>query len=85
MVSPISNVTQTQPVAQTTSTSKSAQSKPQAVTNTTSTDSVHLSQAAQAMVTAMKEATETPFQTAQEASRGDLQAVRLLAREKAEG
>jgi hypothetical protein len=35
------------------------------------------------MLAAMQEATETPFQTAKEASQGDLQAQRLLAKEAA--
>jgi hypothetical protein len=82
MVSAISNATQTQPVAQSTGTSaqKPAQSKPQSATTT---DSVQLSQAAQAMLAALQEARETPAQTAQEASLGDLQAKRLLAKEAA--
>jgi hypothetical protein len=42
-------------------------------------DSVHISNAAKA---ALQELTETRFQTAQEASRGDLQVRRLLAKEK---
>jgi hypothetical protein len=82
MVSAISNATQTQPVAQSTgaSTQKPTQSKPQSAT---STDSVQLSQTAQAMLAALQEARETPAQTAQEASLGDLQAKRLLAQEAA--
>jgi hypothetical protein len=43
-------------------------------------DTAQLSSAAQA---ALKEATETPVQTSKEASSGDLQAQRLLARESA--
>jgi hypothetical protein len=62
------------------STQKPTQSKPQSAT---STDSVQLSQAAQAMLAALQEASETPAQTAQEASLGDLQAKRLLAKEAA--
>jgi hypothetical protein len=82
MVSAISNATQTQPVAQSmgASTQKPTQSKPQSAT---STDSVRLSQAAQAILAALQEVRETPAQTAQEASLGDLQAKRLLAKEAA--
>ena len=82
MVSAISNATQTQPVAQSmgASTQKPTQSKPQSAT---STDSVQLSQAAQAMLAALQEARENPAQTAQEARLGDLQAQRLLAKEAA--
>ena len=49
------------------------QSKPQP----TATDTVQISSAGKA---ALQEATETPAQTAQEASRGDVQAQRKLAR-----
>ncbi len=45
---------------------------------------VHISDAAKQALQAMtKEATETSYQTAQEASHGDLQAQRLLAKEAA--
>ena len=82
MVSAISNATQTQPVAQSmgASTQKPTQSKPQSATTT---DSVQLSQTAQAMLATLQEAGETPAQTAKEASLGDLQAKRLLAKEAA--
>jgi hypothetical protein len=82
MVSPISNATQSQPVAQPkeTSTQKATQSKPQSAT---SPDTVQLSTAAQATLAALKEATENPAQTASEAGNGDLQAQRLLATETA--
>jgi hypothetical protein len=82
MVSAISNAAQTQPVAQSTETSaqKPTQSKPQSATTT---DSVQLSQTAQAMLATLQEAGETPAQTAKEASLGDLQAKRLLAKEAA--
>jgi hypothetical protein len=82
MTGVISNVTQTQPVAQSTKTStqKPTQSEPP---STTSTDLVLLSKAAQAMLAALQEATETPAQTAKEAGNGDLQAQRLLAKEAA--
>jgi len=81
MISPISNATHAQPVAHatTTSTQKPAQSKPQSA----STDSVTLSAAAKAMAANLKEATETPAQTIQEAGGGDPQALRLLAKEAA--
>jgi hypothetical protein len=61
MVQPISNVAQTQPVAEPTKTStqKSAQPAHQA-----SVDSVNLSDTAQALAATFKEAKETPVQTA---------------------
>lgn len=82
MVGAISNATQAQPVAQSTATSahKPVQAKPQPAAKT---DSVQLSATAQAMLAAMQEATETPVQTAKEASNGDLQAQKLLAKEAA--
>lgn len=46
-------------------------------------DVVQLSKAAQATLAALQEARETPTQTAKEASHGDLQARRLLAKEAA--
>ena len=80
MVSAISNVTQAQPVAPSTGTpaKRPTQSAPQ---SPASTDSVQLSQAAQATLAAMQEASETPAQTATEAGNGDPQAQRLIARE----
>lgn len=83
MIHTVSNVTQTQPLAPSagTSTQKTAQSKPQPAA--TGTDTVHLSQAAQATLAALHESRETPAQTSNEASRGDRQAQRLLAREAA--
>jgi hypothetical protein len=82
MVSAISNVTQTQPLAQFTGTStqKPTQSGPPSAT---STDSVQLSKTAQALVSVLQEARETQAQTAKEAGYGDLQAQRLLAKEAA--
>ena len=82
MISGISNVTQPQPVAQSTekSTQKPAQSQPQVSTRG---DSVQLSKAAQTMLAAQQEAIETPAQTATEAGHGDLQALKLLAKEAA--
>jgi hypothetical protein len=79
MINPISNATPLQPTAQTkTSAQKPTESASQTAPGT---DSVALSKAAQAMVAAMKEAAETPAQTAQEAGHGDLQARALLAKE----
>jgi len=82
MVSSISNAVQTQPVAQSTETpaKKPAQPAPQ---SSASGDSVHLSQAAQAMLATMQESRETAAQTAKEAGNGDRQAQRLLAKEAA--
>lgn len=57
-------------------TQKSTQSKPQP----TKTDTVHISNAALA---AVQEATETHAQTVNEASHGDSQAQRLLAKQAA--
>jgi hypothetical protein len=67
-------------VSQSTGTSakKPVQSEP---VSTTGTDSVQLSQLAQTLLAARQEATENSFQTAQEASQGDLQAQKLLASE----
>lgn len=56
---------------------KSTQSKPQ---QPAKTDTVHISNAALA---AVQEATETNAQTANEASHGDSQAQRLLAKQAA--
>jgi hypothetical protein len=78
MVTPVSNAPPAQAVSQSTGTStkKLAQSEPKAGTGT---DSVQLSQLAQTLLAARQEATENSFQTAQEASQGDLQAQKLLA------
>ncbi len=83
MISSVSSATQTQPVATTTSTS--AQKAPQKASQPSSSsgDTVQISQAAQTMLAAMKEATETSAQTSKEAGQGDLQAQRLLAKEQA--
>jgi hypothetical protein len=91
MASPISishlaSVNPAQTAAQPPVTSrKSAQTNPQAIT-----DTVHISSAARvtsavvsAAQAALQEAIETPAQTAKEASTGDLQAKRLLAKETA--
>lgn len=84
MVSALSNATQSQPVAPfaATSSGKTAQSNSQATTSPT-TDTVQLSSAAQAALAAQKEAVESPAQTAREASGGDRQAQRLLAKQVA--
>jgi hypothetical protein len=81
MVSPVSNASQTQPVAQ--SQQPTAPKPAPAATEPTNTDSVTLSPAAQAVAAALKEFTETSTQTAQEAGHGDRQAQRLLAKETA--
>ncbi|SPE31024.1 hypothetical protein SBA3_1730016 [Candidatus Sulfopaludibacter sp. SbA3] len=79
MVSAISNVTQTQPTARSSAPTKApSQAKQHTAAHS---DSVQLSQTAQAALAAMKEATETPAQTTTEAGHGDPQAMRLLAKE----
>lgn len=82
MISAISSATQPQPVVQ---SAKPATSKAVAVPpkSSAAADSAQLSQAAQAMLAALKEAKETPSQTAQEAGSGDVQAQRLLAKQAA--
>lgn len=82
MLSPISNATQPQPVAQARPTSAAKPDRPEPPF-APNTDSVQLSKTAQAMAAAMQEARETPTQTAREAGHGDLQAQRLLARQAA--
>ena len=73
MSDPVGSVTQTQPPSQATDVrEKAPESRPRPVP----TDTVQLSDAAQA---ALREAVETPAQTAKEAATGDLQAKRLLA------
>lgn len=68
--------TQSSPAVQSASSSKA--------TSSSSPDKVSISSAAHAAFhAALAEATETSVQTAQEASRGDLQAQRLAAKEKA--
>lgn len=85
-LSPIAGAQHVQTAAVGTSTSKQpAASKPQS--GTEPQDTVHLSSAAQAHLSAIKaatqEAAETPAQTAKEAQSGDMQAQRLLAKEAA--
>lgn len=80
MISGVNSAAQTQPIteAQARPAAKPAtQSQP---TTSTATDTVQISSAAQA---ALKEAMETSTQIAQEASKGDHQAQRLLAKEAA--
>jgi hypothetical protein len=83
MVSSISSAPAAQPVAQSTSfsTQKTTQLKSQPAAS--SGDTVQLSSAAKAALAAIQEAQETRSQTAREASNGDAQAKRLLAREAA--
>lgn len=80
MINPISS-TATQPVeqqlAQRTAQPASSEAKPQP----NPTDTVQISNAAKAM---LQESVETPAQTAKEASAGDHQAMRLLAKQAAE-
>ena len=84
MVSAITNVAHSQTVAPTDSSAqKQPRPKSQSSTTSSSTDTIQLSSAAQAALAAVKEAQETPAQTAKEASGGDPQARRLLAREAA--
>jgi hypothetical protein len=73
MVGAISNVTQAQPVAQSTGTSahKPTQSKPQPAPQT---DSVQLSSTAQAMLASMQKAKEAPAQTTHQGNGGGHQA-----------
>ena len=82
MVSAESNATQAQPVAQSNGAPahKATQSR---TPKSSGSDSVQLSQAAQARLAARKESRETPAQTSKEAAGGDRQAQRLLAREAA--
>jgi hypothetical protein len=79
MVSAVKSATQAQPAAQAPPPvqQKSTQPKPQ---HATKTDTVHISNAGLA---AVQEATETNAQTVNEASHGDSQAQRLLAKEAA--
>jgi len=81
MVRSITAASQNQPAApvqRSTPSSKPAGSQPQSTS-----DSTQISAAAQAMLAAMKEASETPAQTMREAAGGDRQAVNLLARQAA--
>jgi len=77
MISPISNSTPVQPPAQVTA-AQPTQSQPTAQASVS--DTVQISNAAKAL---SQENLETPAQTAKEASGGDIQAIRLLARHAA--
>ena len=83
MINRISNVPQAEPVEAATGTSirKPAKLEQQ---SRAGGDSVQLSKAAQATLATLQETTETNAQTVKEASHGDLQAKRLLAKEAAE-
>jgi hypothetical protein len=79
MLNSVSGASQIQPAAHpATQSPKATQSKTESPKKT---DTVQLSSIAQA---SFQEATETPTQTAKEASGGDHQAQRLLARQAAE-
>ena len=77
MMSNVTNLTQAQVATQTKPADvKTPQTKPQQQSDV----NVQISDAAMA---ALKEATETPAQTAKEASAGDQQAKKVLAKEEA--
>jgi hypothetical protein len=82
MVNPVTQVTQTQPVAEVAPKprAEAAQAKPQVAAKA---DTVQLSATAQAQIAAMQEVRETSVQTNKEANRGDVQARMLLARQAA--
>jgi hypothetical protein len=79
MVGAVSNVTQPQPVAQSTGSSahKPNQSKPQPATGE---DSVQLSSTAQAMLASMQKAKQAPAQASQPAGGGGHQAHKSHAK-----
>lgn len=77
MSDPVGSVTQIQPAAQPADARAKA---PAPTAQPVPSDTVQLSNAAQA---ALREALETPAQTAKEAGAGDIQAKRLLAKEAA--
>jgi hypothetical protein len=79
--SAISNTNQSPPVAPTRNAPSAKPTQP--TTPDHAVDTVQLSKAALAAAASLLEARETPAQTATEASHGDLQAGRLLARESA--
>lgn len=78
MINGISGVAHTPPASQLNGTSSQKPSKPP---QSATSDSVHLSSAAQARLAAIQESKENPAQTSQEAAQGDLQAQRLQAKE----
>ncbi len=73
MVSPIHSVTAAQPV----SSAPAAKPAPSVAKPQAAQDTVHISNAAAAL---LQESLETSVQTAKEASAGDAQAIRLQAR-----
>jgi len=79
MVGAVSNVTQPQPVAQSTGSSahKPAQSKPQPASGE---DSVQLSSTAQAMLASMQQAKQAPAPAPKQASGGEHQAHKSHAK-----
>ena len=87
MLSSITSAASPQPVSpvKPATTSSKQASGPKQSSGGADTDTVHLSSTAQAQLSAtqaaVQEATETSAQTAKEATGGDLQAQRLLARE----
>jgi len=86
MATPISNISHAQPLEATTSakqplpeaTPQKSAKPPAPAPSAVPQDTVQISTAAQ---TALQEASETRVQTTQEASRGDRQAQKLLAKE----
>jgi hypothetical protein len=82
MVNPISRAVPAEAIAQPAAVSK--QSSPTASTPVTTAIPVDTVQISSAALAALKEARETPAQTAQEAGAGDAQAKRLLAKEAAD-
>jgi len=78
MINPISHATQAQSAPQ-----PARQPAPPAKAQPTPTDTVHISQAAQAARAIIQEVTESQAQTTREAAAGDVQARTLLSREAA--
>jgi hypothetical protein len=81
MIGPTSNAAHAAPVAPSGGTAPKKAAKPAA--QPAAQDSVQLSKAAQARLAAAQELRETAAQTSKEASTGDRQARRLLAKESA--
>jgi hypothetical protein len=77
------NLSSSQTVPAASPTAKPTPPKPESTPAARPTDTVQLSHVAQAALASLKEAIETPAQTAKEAVGGDLQAKRLLAKETA--
>ena len=76
MITPVTNSIPAQPVVQPAAHRAPSEAKPQA----SAQDTVQISNAAKAL---LQETMETSAQTAKEASAGDIQAIRLLARHAA--